>query len=80
VRRVLLPAPVQIGAGGVLQAVSVDVYEQLPPEQVPAAEYVRRRLPWQVAPGGVLQVTPEHGSGLHAPPLQPKGHVVSFVV
>ena len=60
-----------MGAGGVLQAASVGVYEQVPPAQVPVAAYVLRSEPWQVGPGGVLQVTPEQGSATQLPPTQP---------
>lgn len=34
----------------------------------------------QSAPGGELQLTLAHGSGLHEPPLQPKGQFVSLGV
>jgi hypothetical protein len=45
----------QVAVGGVLHAVSVATYEQVPPLQVPEAAYVRRVLTSaQAAAGGVL--------------------------
>ena len=69
--------PTQTAAGGMLQAVSVGVYEHVPEAQTPLAEKVRFKLPWQVAPGGVLHVTPAHGSATQLPLRQPKGQLVS---
>lgn len=58
--------------------VSVGVYEQLPMLQVPVAEYVRRVVPLRhVAAGGMVHVTPAHGSPWHWPFMQPFAHVVS---
>lgn len=50
---------------------------QLPPEQVPGDIENVRTLPLHDGAGGVLQLMPVQGSGRHAPPLQPKGHMVS---
>jgi hypothetical protein len=50
----------------------------VPPLQVPDAAKVRRVVPFaQVAAGGMLQVTPAHGSPMQAPFEQPFAHVVS---
>ncbi len=50
---------------------------QLPPLQVPEEPKVRRVvLLRQAAAGGWLQLTPWHGSFVHAPLAQPKGQVV----
>jgi hypothetical protein len=50
----------------------------VPPLQVPGDEYVRR-VPMlkQSAGGGVVQVTPLHGSTLQVPLLHPNMHVTS---
>lgn len=52
-------------------------YEQVPPLQVPGTTKPLRTLPVQVAAGGVVHVTPAHGSALHVPfaALQPNGHI-----
>jgi hypothetical protein len=61
-----------------MQVVSVGAYVQLPPLQVPIAAYVRCVVPFaQTAGGGVLQVTPWHGSPRHMPFAQPLAQVVS---
>lgn len=50
----------------------------MPAEQVPLAAYVRRVVVFaHVGPGGVVHVTPWHGSPLHALPVQPNWHVES---
>ncbi len=50
----------------------------MPPLHVPVAGNVLRVVASaQVVAGGVVQVTPRHGSGLHAPALHPNWHVVS---
>ncbi len=57
--------------------VSVGAYVQLPDEHVPALAYVRSELDVvHCGGGGVVQLTPEQGSGWHAPALQPKLHAV----
>jgi len=45
--------------------------------QVPGDMKKVRTLPLHVDGGGALQVTLAHGSDRQAPPLQPKGQVVS---
>jgi hypothetical protein len=51
----------------------------VPPLHVPVAGNVLRVVASaQVVAGGVVQVTPRHGSGLHAPALHPNWHVVSI--
>lgn len=60
--------------------VSVCAYVHVPAEHVPVAAYVRRVVPLgHVAPGGALHVTDAHGSVAHAPPLQPEGHVITWL-
>lgn len=54
-----------------------DEYVQLPPEQVPGDIEKVRTLPLHEGAGGVSHEMPLHGSGRQAPPLQPKGHIVS---
>lgn len=50
----------------------------MPAAQLPGFAYTRRVVAFaQVFAGGMLHVTPAHGSGLHAPPEQPNWHVVS---
>jgi hypothetical protein len=72
--------PLQVAAGGVLHVGWVVGMVHTPPPQVPAV-YVRRVVPFaQSGEGGVLQLTPAQGSGLHCESLHPKGHVVSLVV
>lgn len=55
----------------------LEEYVQLPPEQVPGDVDEVRTLPLHDGGGGVLQAMPVQGSGRHAPPLHPKGQVVS---
>ena len=55
----------------------LDEYVQLPPEQVPGDVDEVRTLPLHDGGGGVLHEMPVQGSGRHAPPLQPNGHMVS---
>ena len=70
-----------VAAGGALQVVSWKLYEHEPPLQLPGLPYTRRVVAFaQVVAGGVVQLTPAHGSGLQAPPAQPKEHVVSVGV
>ena len=56
-----------------------ELYEHVPPEQVPEEENTRSvMLSSQRLAGGELQLTPEQGSPLQTPPLQPKEHAVSI--
>jgi hypothetical protein len=58
--------------------VSLEGYDpHAPLVHVPAPEYVRSVVEFtQYAAGGVLHVTPAHGSSMHAPFLHPRAHVV----
>jgi hypothetical protein len=63
---------------GAAHTLVLDAYEQLPLAHVPDAAYVRTVVPFaQTVAGGWPQVTPAHGSLLHAPLLQPCAHVIS---
>jgi hypothetical protein len=51
---------------------------QVPLPQVPGLPKLRRVVVFtHVAAGGVVQLTPEHGSALHWPALQPNAQTVS---
>jgi hypothetical protein len=62
------------------QVVRVSEYVQPPAAQEPGAVGTTLMVPEQRGDGGCWQVTPWHGSALHKPPLQPKGHEVSVCV
>jgi hypothetical protein len=58
------------------QVTSCGVYEQVPPAQVPALEYVRSTVgAVQNDAGGWLHVLPAHGSPTHEPASQPNWHI-----
>ena len=55
------------------------MYEHVPPLQLPF-EYTRRAPATQLGAGGVVHMTPAHGSALQTPPVQPKVQAVSLYV